>query len=133
MSNIIQFMRFGLVGAVGFVIDAGVLSLLINITQLGPYISRIISYLCAATVTWLLNRTFTFAVRANKSISTEWLKYISANLLGALLNYGIYSILVMHVAIVNVHPVLGVAAGSFAGMLVNFSLSRIYVFDDVSE
>ena len=55
-----QFLKFGLVGLVGFVVDAGALFLLIAFGDLGPYIGRIYSFLIAASVTWVLHRHFTF-------------------------------------------------------------------------
>ena len=123
-----QIFRFGLVGTVGFLVDAGVLSALVMLTSCGPYVARIFSYLCAATVTWYLNRKITFQVLNDVSLKREWLRYIFANTLGALLNYGVFVVLVFTLSEVRTYPVLGVAAGSLAGMIVNFSISRVYVF-----
>ena len=123
-----QFIRFGLVGTVGFLVDSGVLTILIKFTERGPFLSRIISYMFSATVTWYLNRNITFKSYKQGSLRGEWIKYIFANLFGALLNYGVYAVMIIRVPLVNAYPIIGVAAGSIAGMMVNFTMSRVYVF-----
>jgi putative flippase GtrA len=47
---------------------------------------------------------------------------------GGLVNYTTYAILVTWVSAASAHPVLGVAAGSIAGLAVNFALSQRVVF-----
>jgi putative flippase GtrA len=49
-------------------------------------------------------------------------------LLGLVLNRGTYAGLIATVPLCVAAPVLAVAAGSVAGMLVNFTLSRQMVF-----
>ena len=50
------------------------------------------------------------------------------NLVGFTFNYGTYAVLIALVPIVAANPVLGVAAGSLAGLVGNFVLSRRFVF-----
>jgi putative flippase GtrA len=45
-----------------------------------------------------------------------------------LLNYSVYALLVAVSRTVFAHPVLGVAAGSLAGLTLNFLVSRHFVF-----
>ena len=45
-----QFLRFCAVGGIGFLVDAGLLWLLLQATALGPYGARVLSFLAAATV-----------------------------------------------------------------------------------
>ena len=59
MSLPTQFLRFGLVGAVGFLVDVGVLYAMHGL-GLDLYTARVVSFLAAATFTWLGNRFFTF-------------------------------------------------------------------------
>lgn len=47
---------------------------------------------------------------------------------GGSVNYLTYAGLVYAVPLVGRHPVLGVAAGSAAGLVANFLLARRYVF-----
>lgn len=128
LSTQTQFLRFTLVGAAGFLVDASSLYVAMNYLGAGHYSGRVISYLAAATFTWAFNRHYTFKSCRSISPIGEWAKFLAANSVGGLVNYTTYAILVASSAIVSSWPVLGVAAGSIAGLLVNFTLSRRLVF-----
>lgn len=118
--------RFGVVGVVGFGVDALVLTAMLA-AGTGPYLGRAASYVAAASVTFWLNRAWTFA--STGAATRQWAWFLAVNLVGFALNYGTYALLVARVAVVAGHPVLGVAAGSLAGMAGNFFLSRRLVFN----
>jgi putative flippase GtrA len=123
-----EFLRFGVVGTAGFVVDTAVLYGALALGA-GLYGGRAVSYLTAATATWLLNRAWTFRGRgAGQKAHRQWALFVLVNLGGFVLNYGTYALLVAFVPVVAAHPVLGVAAGSLAGMFSNFVLSRQLVF-----
>jgi len=126
-----QFLRFGVVGTVGFVVDAAVLLLAIA-AGFGPYGGRVLSYLAAATTTWALNRVWTFRAAGGtggrQSVAGQWVRFLAVNLIGFAANYGTYALLIANVPAVAASPVLGVAAGALVGMFGNFALSRRYVF-----
>jgi len=122
-----QFLRFGLVGIAGFIVDAGTLHLAIGL-GLGLYLSRVFSYLAAVFTTWVLNRRFTFAVDAGTNRLSEFGRFAFSQLAGAAVNIGLYSVLVTVVPWIGIHPVVAVAAGSLAGMTLNFVVARRYVF-----
>jgi putative flippase GtrA len=104
------------------------LTALIKMTGVGLYLGRGISFLCAATFTWHLNRRFTFAQSTQGRRATQWLRYLGANALGAIANLGMYGWLVSTFHAARTLPALAVAAGSLSGLLFNFTLSRLYVF-----
>ena len=123
-----QLLRFGAVGTAGFVVDSAVL-LLALAAGLGPYVGRMVSYLAAASANWALNRAWTFRGHAApQPMLGQWGRFLAVNLSGFAVNYGVYALLVAGVPLVAANPVLGVAAGSLAGMAGNFVLSRRYVF-----
>lgn len=127
-ATILQFLRFGVVGVAGFLVDAGVLTAMIWL-GLGPYAGRVMSYLVAASTTFALNRAWTFRSASREApVASQWGRFLLLNLIGFAANYGTYAALVAGTAIVAAHPVIGVAAGSLAGMFINFGLSRRYVF-----
>ncbi len=118
---------FGLVGGLGFIVDAGVLYLLKD--PLGLYVARAMSFLAAASFTWLLNRSITFRQHGSKlSLRREFVVYMLLMLLGGSVNYGVFAALVLMLDTVRDHPVIGVAAGSLAGMLINLASSRFLLF-----
>lgn len=121
-----RFWRFALVGAAGFVVDVAALAAAFAL-GFGLYSGRALSFLCAATFTWAANRRFTFAVKAPPSVG-EWLRFLVANAQGGIVNYLTYAALVTWGPGVLGHPFLGVAAGSIAGLAVNYALSERFVF-----
>lgn len=127
LSSKIQFLRFAAVGVAGFLVDTAALYLAIHFGA-GLYAGRVISYLAAATSTWALNRHFTFKAHQDSNLLREWSKFLAANLVGGLVNYATYAALVSSSQTVAAWPILGVAAGSVAGLTVNFTLSRRLVF-----
>lgn len=119
-----QFLRFCMVGTIGFVLDAGTLQLLVVVGHANPYTARVLSFLVAATGTWALNRRFTFRVERRPTRS-EWLRYVGFTTLGALLNYGTYAACIAFSELARAQPWLGVAAGSIAALGLNFTMSRL--------
>lgn len=122
-----QFGRFGVVGTVGFLVDTAVLYLSLAV-GLGLYSGRVVSYLMAATTTWALNRAWTFRGHGSGPATRQWALFLLVNLVGFACNYGTYALLVAGVPFAADHPIVAVAAGSLAGMIGNFLLSRRYVF-----
>jgi putative flippase GtrA len=124
---LLEFLRFGVVGTIGFVVDTAVLYAGLAL-GLGLYGGRAVSYLVAASTTWALNRLWTFRGRGDGPVHQQWALFLLVNLVGFAMNYGTYAALVAFVPMVAAHPVLGVAAGAIAGMFGNFVLSRQLVF-----
>jgi len=123
-----QFLSFAAVGTIGFVVDTATLYLAMGQLGAGLYGGRVISYLVAATTTWALNRRYTFRQQRSADRMGEWGRFLAANAVGGLVNYSTYAVLVTVYAVAAAHPVIGVAAGSIAGLLVNFTASRTLVF-----
>lgn len=129
MASSGQFLRFAVVGTVGFLVDAAVLTLAVAGAGLGPYVARLVSFAAAATVTWYLNRRFTFAAhREGTGAMRQWTRFLAVNALGACINFGVYAALIHTVSLARQHLLLAVAAGSIAGLASNFTMSRAFVF-----
>lgn len=126
------FIRFGMVGGAGFVVDEAILTLGHYGLGLDPLVARAISILCAMTFTWWGNRIFTFAEHAaNESagaILGEWFKFVLANALGAVVNYGTFTVLVRFAPAPLSNPLLATAIGVGVGLIFNFTLSKRFVF-----
>ena len=123
-----RFIRFALVGCVGFGVDVVALYLAMHLLRTGPYAGRVISYLCAVTCTWFLNRNLTFVESRSERLAAEWLRFTMLNLSGGLVNYGVYALCVRLLGQAAL-PVVGVALGSLAGLCVNYAASRRFVFN----
>ena len=126
-----QFLRFALVGGAGFFVDEGVLLLMHRLIGLGALEGRIVSILCAMSFTWWGNRSITFrehAARGTLAVAGEWLRFVAANSLGALINYATFAALVGFAPTPFDNPYLATAAGVAVGLVFNFTLSRTLVF-----
>jgi putative flippase GtrA len=121
-----EFLRFGTVGFAGFIVDNATVYGLRG--AIGLYWAGTLAYCTAATTTWALNRTWTYAHRPNAAPGRQWGLFLLANTLGFTLNRGTYFLMIANLPLVAANPVLGTFAGTLAGMLVNFHLSRTVVF-----
>jgi len=121
-----ELTRFGVVGVVGFVANAASLMMLARFANL--YISGLFAWVIAATVTWYLNRIWTFSGRDHGGLFRQWLHFLGANSFGAALYYATYATAISLFPFVTTHPVVAVAAGSVVGLVANFILSRRLVF-----
>jgi putative flippase GtrA len=120
-----KLLRFCMVGAIGFVIDTGVLYMLIRNTGMNPYSARLISLFASATTTYVLNRSFTFSKGLKgEARHREWAIYMVLMLVGGAVNYSVYSLCIAFSRVMYTQPVLAVAAGALAGLALNFSTSR---------
>jgi putative flippase GtrA len=123
-----RVLRFAAVGTLAGLIDMAVVQGLVSALRLDPYSARLISYVVAATAAWALNRRLTFGAAGRSGRAREWARYLAVNLGGAAVNYAVYAALVLTIAFLARWPFMAVAVGSLAGMLVNFSLVRRWVF-----
>jgi len=127
-----RFLRFGAVGGAGFVVDEAVLAICHYAIGLDRYSARAISIFCAMTFTWWGNRNLTFAEHAAtggaRALAREWFKFVLANAVGAVANYGAYSLLVGFAPAPLSNPLLATAIGVGVGLVFNFTLSKRFVF-----
>jgi putative flippase GtrA len=125
--------RFVVVGGLGFLVAEGVLWLMLHVAD--KYTAWLVSFLCAATFTWWGNRTLTFADRkaaGRRAMVIEWLKFVAANGLGGAVNGGLYATLVTYAPEPLGTPFVALACGVLAGLLVNFTMSAVFVFRKAS-
>lgn len=122
-----QLVRFGMVGCVGFAIDASLTLLFHRQLELGEASARVLAFLVAATAGWWLNRRFTFRTQAPVSASS-WLRYVVLTGAGAAINIACYLAVVHVLGTRPLHLLAGVAVGSVVAMGFNFWVSRRWVF-----
>jgi putative flippase GtrA len=127
IRTLVQFLMFGTVGTLGFMVDTATVYALRG--SIGLYGAGMAAYLAGATTTWLFNRLWTFrGLGRGGAVHRQWAKFLVVNLAGFVLNRGTYALLVTFVPLCAEQPVFATAAGAIAGMFVNFSLSRSMVF-----
>lgn len=128
-ARIERVTKFAFTGGIGFVVDVGVLSLLTMIFGVNPYLARIGAMGTAMTVTWLINRRFTFKthdkVTDARGMAAEGGRYGLVAVAAALVNYGVYALtlyLMPHIVFAarDLSPPLAAVVGSGVAMFVSY-------------
>ncbi len=123
---LVQFLRFGVIGTLGFVWDTIVVYATAPWT--GLYVAGVISYIIAGSINWLLNRIWTYRHLSHGAMHRQAVMFLVVNSAGFVLNRGVYFSLIATQPYCHDHPVIPIAAGGIAAMFVNFFLSRRLVF-----
>lgn len=119
-----RILRFGLVGCVGFLSDAGGLAVLLA-AGVPPVPARVVSIAVALFVTWQLNRRLAFRSPHAPSVA-EFARYVAVGATSSLVNFLVYTGLLVTGVITA--PLLATAAGSAAAMTVTFLGLDRFVF-----
>ena len=127
MGNGFAFLRFALVGSLGFAVDGGVMILLMkNGFDVVP--SRLMSFLTAVTATWWFNRTWTFPQPKRFDGRQEYVLYLLTQIVGAAVNLGVFFLVLGVFPAARQHPLLPLAVGAVPALAFNFGASRYLVF-----
>lgn len=119
---------FATIGAIGFVVDAGILTVLNSIYDVDLLPARIVSFSAAVTTTWLLNRERTFADRKGEKLVSEWSRYAAVNSVGSILNMGIFFWLIAQNEALARVPLIPLGIAASIALLFNFVASKYFVF-----
>jgi putative flippase GtrA len=125
-----EVFSFASIGIVGFAIEAIVLSILVA-QGLDIYLSRAMSFPTALTATWYLNRKHTFDHGKNSrfaSLKSEYIGYFLIQVVGALLNLAVFSLVVYLFPQFKLIPVIPLAIGAGIAMVFNYSASKYFVY-----
>lgn len=123
-----QARSFIAIGAIGFCIDGGLLTLFNSAYGFELVPSRLISFSVAVTVTWMLNRMRTFADRAGTKPVREWSRYAFVNGIGALLNMAIFFWLIAQFEQMARVPLVPLAIAASIALVFNFFASKHVAF-----
>jgi putative flippase GtrA len=125
-----QVFSFAAVGGIGFLVDAAVLTLLSVHLGVNVFLARVVSFAVASLATWLLNRRHTFERQdaPGTRASGEYLRYMSVQAAGALINLGVFSAVVALQPSLLWLPVVPLAIGSTVAMIFNFCGARFWIY-----
>jgi putative flippase GtrA len=119
-----QLGSFAIAGALGFLVDVGVLYAAL---ALGAGWASGLSFLAAAGFTWRFNRRYTFT--ATDSPWREWWRYLASMAAGMLINFLVYSFVLRLIPPAWWAPAFAVGCGSAAGLVANFASAKLFVFE----
>ena len=125
-----DFFRFCVVGAIGFVTDAGMLALLLE-NNVSQYTARVLSFPVAVFVTWWLNRIWTFSQAGRAKTGKQIMRYFTVQCLGAAVNFMFYFALLQFIEPTAANAVFALAVGSAAALIINYLGSRFHVFRSI--
>ncbi|MDX7952399.1 GtrA family protein [Lichenihabitans sp. Uapishka_5] len=123
-----QFVRFCIIGAVGFVTDASVLMALIHWGSLHPLAARLGSFACAVVVTFELNRRWTFRDSGERAYLGMLAKYLGVQGIGFILNLAIYTGIYFLLRPASSAPLIALALASIVALFLNYLGARLVVF-----
>ena len=124
---------FVVVGAIGFLVDAGVLTALMAGFEFDHYRARAISFAIAVTATWYMNRRWVFERDAVPVSGREYSSYFVVQIVGAVINLSVFVAVIELAPDLAVLPVIPLAIGAAAALLFNFSMSSRFVFATPTE
>ncbi|WED24245.1 GtrA family protein [Vibrio sp. JC009] len=122
-----HFFRFAIVGGVGFVVDSAVFAILFYLLGIPVFYARILSFICAATSTWMGNRLFTFGSR-DGNLFQQWLRFFTSACISAIPNFTLFSGIIFVFGEQGLIPYIALVFGTLAGMFSNFFLAKKWVF-----
>jgi len=130
----VSFLRrlpgFVLVGAIGFLIDAGILTALMTGFGFGPYGARAISFTVAVTATWYMNRRWVFERTGVRMSGREYTSYLLVQVIGAVINLSVFVAAIEFVPRLANTPVIPLALGAAVALIFNFNASSRFVFSE---
>ena len=87
MKNLIaQFMKFGVVGAIAFVIDYGLLALLTEAFGVNYLVSATISFTVSVVFNYVASMRYVFTHKEDMSRSREFVIFIVLSVIGLIIN-----------------------------------------------
>lgn len=89
---ILKFIKFGVVGVSGMVVDFGITFLTKEKVKINKYFANTLGFFCAATSNFILNRFWTFE-SDDPAIAIQYVKFISLSTVGVLLSNAIIYLL----------------------------------------
>jgi putative flippase GtrA len=103
-----RFLKFGVVGAIGAVVDFGTFNLLSTALGLWSIAASVLSFSAAISSNYLWNRVWVYPDSRAKPIATQALQFVFVNLVGLLIRTPVFAL--------SEGPLTRVAAGTLLRM-----------------
>lgn len=129
-NNVRRTAGFAVVGAIGFLVDASILTLMSRGVGVDLYLSRVLSFAAATILTWILNRSLVFKVKSTliSKSKSEYGRYLLVQIGGALMNLAVFALVIEFYPLLHEFPVAPLAVGAIFGLMFNYLGSRHWVF-----
>lgn len=123
-ANLVQFVKFNLVGVLNTLVDLGVYTVL-TVFGLNKYIAQVLSYACGVLNSYLFNTLWTFK-KERRRTAKEFLLFVCVNLVSLGVSLGMLYVAehYLHVQ----HTLLQKLIATPVAMAVNFIGNKLFVF-----
>jgi putative flippase GtrA len=124
-ANWFQLVRFGLVGASGYIVNLAVFTLSVHVAGIDYRVAAVIAFLIALANNFVWNRHWTFDARAGHA-GTQAVRFIVVSVAAFLVNLAVLELLVAGAGLPEV-PAQALAIA--AAMPCNFLGNKLWTFD----
>jgi dolichol-phosphate mannosyltransferase len=128
-----EIIQFAAVGSSGVIVDLCAFLSLTYAAGINHQHARALSFVCAASWNWYLNRWFTFVAGRDMQWKQQWAKFLLAASTGFMVNWGSYKVLTDYVPYFTEHHLVAFFTGILLGMGSNYTLCRWFVFRQFDE
>lgn len=123
-----EFLRFCIVGGIAFVTDTLFLEWFVHL-GIATAVARVLSLAIALHVSYFLHGVFTYRGHRGYTRAT-WLQFMGSNIIGALINYGIFLLVVQLAPFedARVTRIAGMVIGTAISMGFNYWANKRFAF-----
>ena len=121
---IAQFMKFGVVGAIAFVIDYGLLALFTEAFGVNYLVSATISFTVSVLFNYLASMRYVFTHKANMSRRCEFTIFAALSVIGLIINN---LCLWLGVEFLGIHYLITKIGATLIVMVWNFASRKIFL------
>ncbi|MDR0639220.1 MAG: glycosyltransferase family 2 protein [Spirochaetaceae bacterium] len=128
-----QFVKFSLTGGLGAITNLAIFFLCADRAGLPEIPVSVCCFLVAASQNYIINHKWSFKRSTeNEALSPQrWLQFIAASLLGLAVNIAVMTFVLKNFA--PPYKFVAQACGIAAGMIINFTLSKLFVWRKKNE
>lgn len=127
-----RFIKFGVVGTSGFLVDFAVLNLLLFGAGFPPWLANTCSFAVAVTNTFTWNRLWTFPESRQRAVSRQLGQFFLVNLVGLGINQSVFlgshALIWHHFFVPALAWNLAKATASGIALFWNFSANRLWTW-----
>ncbi len=141
-----RFLKFAVVGFIGFFVDAGIFNICRSFFDIKPEIASAISFSAAVISNFLFNRFWTYPDSRSKPIGTQLGQFFIVNLIGLVIRTGVLLMIInplydLFKGLAVKYSIDPIFFGDNAALIIvvgivlfwNFFINRFWTYSDVSE
>jgi putative flippase GtrA len=106
------------------------MQLLISTAGYSPLLARTFSFPLALTLTWALNRNWTFEAGRHRGRASQYGRYLAVQVAGFAINYAVFAACVTVSEIGRRLPLLSLVFAALISMVFTYVVSRRFVFSE---